>query len=226
MVYSGQMRDLMPPRTVPVTLAAVLAIITGLIGLAATTGLLVLVNGPDVEYRGVRLKQLAMLVLLGCGSVAAVIGGFGILFRRNWGRILAVSAAGPLIFEGLWDLYGLRGLLPSLVRSDLIARLFPVLVLPLLAAIAWLMLLIGKKVRAEFLPPAMVEIYVNLLNEGTPCKRPTLAFTMGNGLFELLPAEGYDPQVEQWEFRPGSIVRGKEERRDGEAYLLATSFGR
>jgi hypothetical protein len=105
----------------------------------------------------------------------------------------------------------------------LIVRLFPVLVLPLLAAIAWLMLLIGKKVRAEFLPPAMVEIYLNLLNEGTPRKTATLAFTLRNGLFELLPAEGYDPDVEHWEFRPGSIVRGIEQtpRRRG---LSASNF--
>jgi hypothetical protein len=48
---------------------------------------------------------------------------------------------------------------------------------------------------------------------------------LGNGLFELLAADGYDPAVENWEFRPGSIVRGVETHRAGETYLLATSFG-
>jgi hypothetical protein len=96
--------------------------------------------------------------------------------------------------------------------------------LEVLAPVAWLALLIGKRVRAEFLPRAMVEIYVNLLNEGTPCARPTQALILGNGLFELLPTEGYDPDVEHWEFRPGSIVRGKETPGDEAPYLLATSF--
>jgi hypothetical protein len=72
---------------------------------------------------------------------------------------------------------------------------------------------------------AKVEIYVNLLNGGAPRARAMQAVTLGNGLYELLAAEGYAPDVEDWEFRPGTIVRGKEERRDGEAYLLASSFG-
>ncbi len=220
------MRDLMPPRTFPVTLAAVLSIITGFYWLAATVALLLWVNNPDVQYRGLRLKQIAVLAFIGCGGVGAVIGGFGILFRRNWARILVIISAGPLVFLGLWDLYDLLRLPASLLHSRYILRPIVLTVLPLLAAIAWLVLLIGKKVRAEFLPPAMVEIYVNLLNEGTPCSRPTQALTLGNGLFELLPAEGYDPENEEWEFRPGTIVRGKEERRDGKAYLLATSFER
>jgi hypothetical protein len=96
---------------------------------------------------------------------------------------------------------------------------------PILAAIAWLALLARKRVRIEFLPPAIVRIYVNLLLDGPPSSRPTDALDLGNGLFELLPATGNDPEVEHWEFRPGSIVRGKEAHRDGETYLLAVSFG-
>jgi hypothetical protein len=113
-----------------------------------------------------------------------------------------------------------------LIRSSHIVVVVVTIVAPLLAAIAWPILLIGKKVRAEFLPPAMVEIYVNLLDEGTRCSRPTKALTLGNGLFELLPTEGYNPEDEHWEFRPGTIVRGEETQRDGEAYLLATPFER
>jgi hypothetical protein len=100
MVYSRQMRDLMPPRRFSVTFAAILAIITGFYWLAVTVGLLVSVNDPDVCHRVLRLKQIAALVFVGCGGVGAVIGGFGILFRRNWGRIFAIVAAGPPIFEG------------------------------------------------------------------------------------------------------------------------------
>jgi hypothetical protein len=153
-----------------------------------------------------------------------LIGGFGILFRRNWARVLAIVAAVPLIYSGLSDVYRLVRLPASPFRSHIVV-LVVTFVAPLLAAIAWPVLLIGKKVRAEFLPPAMVRIYVNLLNDGAPRTRATQAVTLGNGVYELLAAEGYDPDLEHWEFRPGTIVRGKEQLRDGEAYLLATSFG-
>ena len=126
----------------------------------------------------------------------------------------------------MWSLYPFVRFPALLARGYLDVAFVLTFILPFLAAIAWPLMLIGKKVRAEFLPPAVVEIYVNLLDEGTPCARPARALTLGNGLFELLPTEGYDPAVERWEFRPGSIVRGKEEWRDGEAYLLATSFER
>lgn len=66
-----------------------------------------------------------------------------------------------------------------------------------------------------------VEIYVNLLEEGTPCSRPTQAQVLENGLFRLLPTDNYDPEGEHWEFPPGSIVRGREVRRDGKSTLLA-----
>lgn len=108
----------------------------------------------------------------------------------------------------------------SVIRSAHIAPL----VLAFFAPIAWLLLLIGKRVRSELLPPAMVQIYVDLLNEGKPCARPTHALMLGNGLFELLLTNEYDPDVEHWEFRPGSIVRAEETRRTGQPRLLATSF--
>ena len=66
-----------------------------------------------------------------------------------------------------------------------------------------------------------VEIYVNLLGEGTPCSRPTQAQVLENGLFKLLPTENYDPDDEHWEFPPGTVVRGLEIRHEGKSYLLA-----
>ena len=66
-----------------------------------------------------------------------------------------------------------------------------------------------------------VEIYVNLLEDGTPRSRPAQAQVLENGLFKLLPTENYDPDDEHWEFPPGSIVRGREVRRDGKSTLLA-----
>lgn len=52
-----------------------------------------------------------------------------------------------------------------------------------------------------------VEIYVQLLEEGTPTARPTQAVPLGNGLYKILPTPNYDPEDEIWEFPPGSIVR-------------------
>jgi hypothetical protein len=226
MVYSWPMRDLMPPRTFSVTFAAVLAIVTGLFWLAVSVGMLV-DSHLGVHYSGLRLEATGVFLFLSGVGAGALFGGFGILFRRNWGRIFAIAAAVPLIYFGSWFLYPfLRfpGLLVHVYSKDAV-YILP-LFLPFPAAIAWPLMLIGKKVRAEFLPPAMVEICVNLLNEGTPCARPTQGLTLGNGLFELLPTEGYNPEDEHWEFRPGTIVRGKEMQRDGKAFLLATSFER
>lgn len=172
---------------------------------------------------GLRQKLIvaSLLVALGCMGISTVVVGFGVLFRRNWGRILAIALAGPWILIGWWFLKPILQLPASLAPGGFIA----LYTFPILAAIAWLALLASKRVRIEFLPPPIVQIYVNLLDEELPSSRPTQALALGNGLFELLPTEGYDPDVEHWEFRHGSIVRGTEARRDGEAYLLAVSFG-
>ncbi len=52
-----------------------------------------------------------------------------------------------------------------------------------------------------------VEIYVPLLEEGTPTIRPTMAIPLGGDLYKVLPTPNYDPEDEIWEFLPGSIVR-------------------
>lgn len=52
-----------------------------------------------------------------------------------------------------------------------------------------------------------VEIYVSLLEEGTPTARATQAVPLGNGTYRLLPTPNYDPEDEIWEFLPGSVVR-------------------
>jgi hypothetical protein len=208
-----------------VTVAAVLAIITGSFWLLLSVGMVLF---GDVEVGGYTVNWqivIAGMVFVGCMSVCTLIGGFGVFFRRNWGRTLLIILAGTWIVFGFWSLRPFLWLPASLIRNGFfVLSTLLMFALPALAAIGWLVLLIRKKVRAEFLPPAMVHIYVNLLNEGTPCARSTQALILGNGLFELLPTDGYDPNVEHWEFRPGSIVRGKETRGDGEPYLLATSF--
>ncbi len=53
-----------------------------------------------------------------------------------------------------------------------------------------------------------VEVFVPLLDEGTPTLRGTQALPLGEGLYKvLLPVSNYDPEDEVWEFPPGSIVR-------------------
>ena len=68
-----------------------------------------------------------------------------------------------------------------------------------------------------------VKIYVPLLNEGTDVSRPTEAIDLGDGLFEILPSEHYDPEDESWEFPPGSVVRAKQIEHETGPYLLAVS---
>ena len=49
-------------------------------------------------------------------------------------------------------------------------------------------------------------IYVQLLDEGSPTARPTEAEELKSGLFKVLPTPDYDPDDEKWEFPPGSLV--------------------
>lgn len=67
----------------------------------------------------------------------------------------------------------------------------------------------------------LVDLQVRLLNEGTTVSRPAQALDRGDGIFELLPTRDYDPEDEQWEFPPGSLIR-VERRSDGNGeYLIA-----
>jgi len=52
-------------------------------------------------------------------------------------------------------------------------------------------------------------IYIKLLNEGSEAWRPTLGEEMRDNIFRVLPTSDYDPEDEEWEFIPGSIVRCK-----------------
>ncbi len=50
------------------------------------------------------------------------------------------------------------------------------------------------------------QIYVALLDEGTDVWRPVPAWKVGSDRYVLLRPDDYDPQLEQWEFPPGSVV--------------------
>jgi predicted nuclease of predicted toxin-antitoxin system len=50
-------------------------------------------------------------------------------------------------------------------------------------------------------------VYVRLLGEGTLVDRPTSAILVGPDLARLSMTEGYDFADEDWEFKPGAVVR-------------------
>lgn len=66
-------------------------------------------------------------------------------------------------------------------------------------------------------------IYVRLLNEGTDVMRPTFGRELRADVYEVLPTLNYDSKDEEWEFTPGSVVRCREEAREGEKLLVAHS---
>lgn len=69
-----------------------------------------------------------------------------------------------------------------------------------------------------------VEVYLPLLEEGTPTLRPTQAIFLGNDLYQLLPTPDYDPEDEVWEFPPGSVVRCIRETSVKKPYLYAVEM--
>jgi hypothetical protein len=52
-----------------------------------------------------------------------------------------------------------------------------------------------------------VTVYVELLDEGTRCIRPTLAHPRDDGSYQLMATANYDPEAERWQFPPGAVVR-------------------
>lgn len=53
----------------------------------------------------------------------------------------------------------------------------------------------------------IIKVYVPLLNEGSPTIRGTQAIEMGNNTCKILPTADYDPEDEEWEFLPNTIVK-------------------
>jgi len=68
----------------------------------------------------------------------------------------------------------------------------------------------------------VLTVYVALLNEGTSVVRPTQAVKLGKNLYRVLPTQDYDPNDEEWEFPPGSVVECTLENRSGQEILVAT----
>lgn len=64
-------------------------------------------------------------------------------------------------------------------------------------------------------------VYVRLLGEGTVVYRPTSAAPIGPDTVRLLTPDGYDPMDEDWEFKPGSVVRVERRTLEGEEVYVA-----
>jgi hypothetical protein len=58
-------------------------------------------------------------------------------------------------------------------------------------------------------------IYMRLLNEGTEVARPVPAVRIGDLTFVVILTPQYDPELEDWEFPPGSIVKCQREMWSG-----------
>lgn len=210
----------MPPRSRSATIAAFLLVVAGFYWLfLGAAGVSILLNRETYYYLPRLRTMLELLAAFGALGMSALIAGLGLLFRRNWARVLAIVVSGPSIVLG-WTFLEPFLSLPSKYRMEAIVPN----ALPIVAGIAWLALLLGKNVRPSLLPPAQVVIYVNLLDEGPTSLRATQAVVLGNGLFELLAPKDYDPHDKRWEFQPGSIVRGTQTRRGNASCLLAVPF--
>ena len=67
------------------------------------------------------------------------------------------------------------------------------------------------------------EIYIHLPGDGDDSWHPTMGLEIAPMLFKILTVEGYDPDSEKWEFRPGSIVKCELREIDGSEVLAAVS---
>ena len=66
-----------------------------------------------------------------------------------------------------------------------------------------------------------VELYIPLRNEGTEVLRPTKGLLLESDVVQVLATTDYDPTIEEWEFPPGSKVRGVFETRGDRKLLVA-----
>jgi len=64
-------------------------------------------------------------------------------------------------------------------------------------------------------------IYIQLLNEGSVAYRPASAYEIENDLYKIDGSEVYDPEDEEWEFKPGSYVVVEQRKLGGELVLVA-----
>lgn len=69
-------------------------------------------------------------------------------------------------------------------------------------------------------------IYIPLLDEGTTVSRPTEGVLLRDNLYRVLATPNYNPDDENWQFKPGSIVHCVEEVRDNKKILIARTLAK
>ena len=67
----------------------------------------------------------------------------------------------------------------------------------------------------------MNQIYIQLLNEETLVLRPTSGILLLDNRYQILPTENYDPNIEKWEFIPGTVVECVYELHEDHEILVA-----
>ncbi len=67
-------------------------------------------------------------------------------------------------------------------------------------------------------------VYVRLRGEGTIVYRPAPAASAGKDVARLIAPDGYDPDDEDWEFKPGMLVRLESTRMEGQVVRVAVSL--
>jgi hypothetical protein len=67
----------------------------------------------------------------------------------------------------------------------------------------------------------IIQVYIPLLNEGTDVLRPTSGVVLEHDVVRIEPTPNYDPELEEWEFPPGSKVRCARENRNGSEIWVA-----
>jgi hypothetical protein len=66
-------------------------------------------------------------------------------------------------------------------------------------------------------------VYVRLLGEGTTVFRPSPAEFLAPDKVRLVAPPDYDPEDEDWEFKPGSVVRVEQRQLEGSEALVAVA---
>jgi hypothetical protein len=72
----------------------------------------------------------------------------------------------------------------------------------------------------------LAKVYIPLLNEGTTVSRPTMAEVLGDNIYRVLATPDYDPELETWEYPPGSIVRCRKGAWKEHEILIASEIYR
>ena len=65
------------------------------------------------------------------------------------------------------------------------------------------------------------EIYIPLINEGTDVWRPAKGRRIKDLIFEVLCPDDYDSMNEDWQFKPGNIVKCKKVNMENKEILVA-----